>query len=609
MSNPHETRLESLWKDAYQFVHSREGGFREETLADQTQAMVQRMLRAAAKERVASFLGRNECSNCTAAGMAWTEVSARTNEASRLSQWDQAWDYRWHQAWMRRWAEHWRNESSSQDTSMRLKFLSNLETFESGPKIDGSVSGRAAGRVLVKAQAAATAGTTCRSHPEVSPQFCESPIEAPKGRHLETTNSQVGPVSDMSHRIGTMTIEEIELAPQATNITENPSTPSVYQSLARDSDICPIWVGTFEEAFKIGWAAAWEQYFAMGRKVADRLLQDPKQGPGISSTDPASQAGSTLPQTPSELVKRIFKPSSVNKGVVLKDPVPSPATAQLLHTQHPNIQTPTDGSSKVVTSQAGHAQSRLLVDKIRKLLVPQIRRTLQVGSSQIQTIIESQLSREQNKIKQNALASAPKIPLKFKESFARFNLTDRASEAWQHIAKIENSPERKLKSSAASEWDRKAAKPFTPVVLALMGRKSQNQVVGIWEETFRKAWEATWKDYWEAAWQATYKHGWQEAVHKAFESGVDDALKNKHSEEISHSLKWPSYQPVKGFIQEGDTYSDTLDRMHTMCKELNQLHLALQHSIPISHEETMTIEVNQSTMVSYILLQISTESN
>ncbi|KAG8765901.1 hypothetical protein FRC12_007219 [Ceratobasidium sp. 428] len=51
-----ETKLETLWKDVYNFVYGREYGFRERFIADRTQTIVQRLLRTATKESAKHYL-------------------------------------------------------------------------------------------------------------------------------------------------------------------------------------------------------------------------------------------------------------------------------------------------------------------------------------------------------------------------------------------------------------------------------------------------------------------------------------------------------------------------------------------------------------------------
>ncbi|KAG8685974.1 hypothetical protein FRC09_014431, partial [Ceratobasidium sp. 395] len=83
MPNEAETEVEALWRDIYLFVHNREYGFRERTIAGQTHTIVQSLLRTATKEKAtrllqpASISGQSEAANQTLAKVtsatAWAE--------------------------------------------------------------------------------------------------------------------------------------------------------------------------------------------------------------------------------------------------------------------------------------------------------------------------------------------------------------------------------------------------------------------------------------------------------------------------------------------------------------------------------------------------------
>ncbi|KAG8701475.1 hypothetical protein FRC09_005345 [Ceratobasidium sp. 395] len=82
---------------------------------------------------------------------------------------------------------------------------------------------------------------------------------------------------------------------------------------------------------------------------------------------------------------------------------------------------------------------------------------------------------------------------------------------------------------------------------------------------------------------------------KGIESGVDEVLKSHATEEYKSLLRLNSYQQAKKLIHAETTYLSSLSRMHEMCKELEQLHTTLQHSIPIFHEHVMTIRLEVMT--------------
>ncbi|KAG8746617.1 hypothetical protein FRC10_004219 [Ceratobasidium sp. 414] len=603
MANESGTELETLWKEVYLFVHSREYGFREKTIADQTWTIVQRLLRAATKEKAASFLpqgGNAECAATLASAIAWVEASACRNDAFQLSQWGRAWNNRWNQVWNNRWGEVWGNVLEGQGASMGLRALSSLGITIPGPTVDSLASGRAAGRVPVPVQARTIASISRNSTKEGSQKLDESLAQCPA-----IVESPIeGPTSSVTVNVPHINV----IAPEATPVlpplsdSELPSAPHTRQGLIPYPENSPIWTSTFERAVEIGWATAWESSVAHGAKAA-RSPEDKKE-PRRSNSGSTSQSANALSRTTSRIANAFSRiPNLNNLGKRLLTPeAPSrsqtgdeasngqtaaaPPVEAALDNHQPDVQSTTGGHHRVASRESA-ARSAL----IRNVFLPNLGNETNHHQALRESVAaKSRHRRERDQLRRDALALA-KIQVVTERPDPK-DLENRASKAWECVVKMANSPEGNLEDRAEQAWNIMEATGRCGAIISLGSEEHRGAHIAAWKETFKRTWEAAWKDSWKAAWQSTWEYGWKEAVAKGIESGVDEVVQDAEAEENKSLLESDSYKRVKNIIQSETTYLRSLSRMHAMCKELNQLHTTLRHSIPISHEHIMTIRVD-----------------
>ncbi|KAG8683734.1 hypothetical protein FRC08_014108 [Ceratobasidium sp. 394] len=583
-----ETELEVLWKDVYLFVHGREYGFQEKTIADQTRTIVRRLLRTATREKAGSILnsdgvsdqsmGANLDSAELASALAWVEVSASRYESLLLSRWDQAWTHRWDKAWTHRWDEHWIKVMKKQDSSMGLRAVGNLGITSTRPIVGGEASGRAAGRMPVRVQHATqptppTSGNALYQVPSIQITIPEA-----KTSRLDSDHTNRLPVAYTGYG----------LIPYPKG--------------------CPVWTTMCELAAETGWTAAWERSAALGRSAA-ASPQTPEgtKAPKRSNTI-NSLVGGPLQKT-SQLARRVSSallptnlaksgrglsvfPSGNDSKAESIEKMASPTSlviAPETRNPQPDIQ-PKPSLQKQTASEDGTKRSKLQIDKIREVLLqgspPSHHRALQGERAAI--------SRQRRMRDQKRRAAVEQAEVMTIEEYpSRDDLARKASSAWECAVDMANSPERHLRDRAEREWMEAAAGSGIIIPNPLIGEEQRRQGMLAWQETFQEAWKATWNDSWMAAWQSTWEYGWREAVAKGIESGVDEVLKYTEAQDFRSLLEWESYQRVKGIIHAEDTYFDLLSRMRLLCMELDQLYATLHHSIPISHEHIMTIRVRQ----------------
>ncbi|KAG9120322.1 hypothetical protein FRC07_004226 [Ceratobasidium sp. 392] len=432
---------------------------------------------------------------------------------------------------------------------------------------------------------------------------------------LSNTETRAGPARNGN-------VPQIEvIAPEFTRRLPAPQRlPSSFKSygLVPYPENCPVWATTFELAAEIGWAAAWELSLSQG-KDAVHALSHPKEpnGSRVPVKRPTSQPGSALQRTTSKLVRQLSgalspnhlvpslakskrrtrlsellssnnsTPESIEKVALSSSPISEQPTRQ--H-QSLELQSSPDAHHLKTASQKGTNRSQQNVARIREVLLPESSPSHHRALREARAA-KSRHRREQDRIRREALELAKS---KVTDGYCDpEDLMDRAAEAWKYAESMTNSPERNLSELAEEEW-LEATRRSGTIIPPIMGEDQKQQAMHAWKDTFQRTWKEAWLDSWQAAWKSTWEYGWKEAVAKGIESGVDDALKNTTAEENKSLFDLDSYQRVKSVMHAETTYLGSLSRMHAMCKELEQLHTTLQHSIPISHEHIMEIRVNQS---------------
>ncbi|KAG9113521.1 hypothetical protein FRC07_007773 [Ceratobasidium sp. 392] len=624
MNNKHETALEALWKDVYHFVHNREPGFQEQTIANQTQTTLLRLLRIATEER-ATMLQQgpvNQTAHIKLA-MAWVEASARRDDTLQLSEWDRAWDLQWNQSWTNRWCEKWSSVSSSHSTSS-LCVKTVIKPIISGPVTDGRISGQLAGRALIPAQRVATTSTTPEPVPEPVPEPILGSPRKRQGLFVEllakfkrsTTQNQIDPVASDDFQMVALGHNDRQTHALSGNADSAPSA-SAYQNFTFHPTNCPIRIATFECAVELGWRAAWESSFAKGGRAAQHLRTQEGETAEASGVSAASQPGGALDTKRFlEILQRLLY-VPLRRGVISKTTQPDK--------QLSTPQAPSTGLGETQVEQGAPVRSGLevslnnrqneqqvnkqpqaenqenisvrnkVVARIQELLLshPDSRRNL-YQAWRDQEAAKSEDRRKRDRIRRNAVESAKAKEDPLWDDLKQQELDQRASEAWAHVMGTADVAEPKLKAIAEQEWKTKAAQPFTAIALGLMSKQNRFQVIAAWEEAFKRTWKAVWKDSWKAAWRATWKHGWKEAEAKGIDFGVEDYLKDVPVEEEKSLMNLKSYKGVKSVIEKEETYLGTLSQMNSLCKELNQLHSALQNSIPTPHEHVMEIKTHEA---------------
>ncbi|KAG8765902.1 hypothetical protein FRC12_007220 [Ceratobasidium sp. 428] len=382
--------------------------------------------------------------------------------------------------------------------------------------------------------------------------------------------------------------------------TDGHRTPSVRQLLTSYPDNFPIWTSTFEDAAETGWAAAWKQAFAAGDAEATRSKQasedhlnellrassttkdqtpphkkTPKVAmPGLSATKRHITNFVKLPQEKRSSLAVVPESSTADAEALSKEEVAVASTLVKIspHGQQSNVQQPSKAENSQTTGPNRKREwPEGVLTTIRKLLLinPQSRKESILW--EVQMAAKFQFRREQDRVRQNALSTAKEFMETQKRSIS-LNMDYQVTQAWEALDVV-NNPERNLKNRAEQEWSLEATRLFTAGVLAVLSKHERGLASTTWKQAFEKTWELAWRDSWKAAWQATWEHGWDEAVLKGIELGMDEALKDREGTESKLLHKWHSYKTLKeSLIKKEANYSDTLSKMHSMCKELNQLH-------------------------------------
>ncbi|KAG8736995.1 hypothetical protein FRC12_017335 [Ceratobasidium sp. 428] len=583
MPNEAETEVEALWRDIYLFVHNREYGFRERTIAGQTHTIVQSLLRTATKEKATRLLqstsisGQSEAANQilakVASATAWAEVSASSHNTLQHSRWDRAWNHRWNTAWNNRWSEQWMKVTKQRSSSMGLKTLGNLGITLTRPNPEGGASGRMAGRAPVQVQARIIAGTS------LNPDFssfpgADWPLNKPKNvPKLSNTN-----------------VPQIEItAPEIyASGTQRPSPAHRLPSLKKFGLVpypenCTVWTTMFELAAEIGWAAAWRHSVAVGKQTAESLIHSEK--PDNSQAEPSLKSASKRPSVlqrtlSSKLVRQLSgqipkltrtgsrlsgslsrnesKPESIEKLALPASPV---SEGHKPHSQLPETHpTPSNGHHQAASHDRTNKQSYRGAARIREVYFSESTSSYHRTSREAKAAVSRQ-RREEDEARRKALDLAKKV-MGASQRPDDEDMTRRANEAWEYYAAhMANSPEQNLPQIAEKEWLGATNRSGT-IIPPIMGEDQKQEVMRAWKETFRQTWQAAWMDAWKAAWCSTWEYGWKEAMAKGIESGVDEVLKSHATEEYKSLLRLNSYQQAKKLVHAETTYLSSLSRMH-----------------------------------------------
>ncbi|KAF8597525.1 hypothetical protein BDV93DRAFT_547910 [Ceratobasidium sp. AG-I] len=645
------TPLDGLWKDVYLVIQRTSDSFWEHTLADQTRRRVQALIYKAARDKLEHDLDETKFApgspsqlshrrRYVASAVAWAEVLAGKSETTELANWDKT----WHDAWEKEW-------DSAEDWDLSLAPVKNLKAVSKMlgiiPKMtaDGRPSGIAAGRVPMKIRVGPLDQMAESQIPIIAIQSVQESIVEEEREpvvqiHTETTSSPTTEKDTRPKRPGLVRSDSRHF--DESNWLSN-WCPARYPIEE------PIWSPTWETAAEMAWAATWKRavgygekraqetvekmelevrkatstrapsktenngFEALTRSISRRLSQAPTiimssiEGPkrrvsrsgtwlgngskldAISATavsDTSATATNNAMSSPSNIpvakTTSISTPSLGRRtskyGNQLSPSVPE-------HGEH--LADPASDTKRVEIPSKGRLR-RVVLDN----LAPNTKLREDIHAQLIQTSRSRTHTRFKDKCSKESLKSFLRDEARTGQP-SEEELEEQANSAWESAKAAPNSAESNLRSVAENAWltameDHGRLK----IQVAMI-----EDIAELWKKSFEATWERAWKTAWKAAWSSIWSSAWRDAADKGIGFGIQEFTDGDRRLNVPDAFdaiveSQQTFKQVQKIFVERTTYMDSLRTTFSMFKELNRLHMALQNSMPVSHESVVAISLS-----------------
>ncbi|KAH7339955.1 hypothetical protein B0J17DRAFT_627958 [Rhizoctonia solani] len=565
--------LECLWKVVYCSLQSQEHTFWGHAIADETKNIMRELIYRAARLNIAKRLPQDseeDKVSVAASIVARVESIIKKRELNESTIWDNAWNKCWDTVWRSFHSDvgDWRTPFQGiWPAGIILQGAQNPTVEGRAP---GSIAGRTPERHLMSVNGATWLHSVLVGHhpslvevTEYNPkdklqgsQACEEDPHGPFGAFFEAMYAGLwSTITGVSHPTCKQNLStSLAASTKPSSNSRGACACSPKDGTIPNSDHShEIWASPREMAVHLAWEAAWPEAVLRGRTIALEAQRNSQQleeaeSHGISEEHTGfkyrmSRAFETIIST----FNRTNGVSSQNDNYPqVNAPLPqaNPSPTQLL----------------LISRRRSSAGAQTLR---QRLLGPEVQHREEV-ERRLQDLVKERTYREKKEM----------VRLKAKKELSS-----------------ENNPPSEIKMRNTPSQEQLKARAWQTMIAKSGQSISDDATITTWKERFKTTWEQAWKESWVKAWQAVWDDAWDAAVARGTEFGVEEVFDkdpNLRRANYENLVTTEAYRDVQALINRGDHLS-CLEQVRSMMKELYHLYESLQHTIPVSRDETLKI--------------------